>query len=259
MKPPEETGAPAPSVPPVKIVSASELLIDLPAAPPPTAAPPPADDPRRQELDSLNRPFDPAKFRYEKDSVGRWKNLKGGRKKVGAPASTPSAAPVPEIGPEDAPAPGGAPSPEATPGDTTPPPAPGAAAPRTDATLSPDAGGNMLARLLYGFTGWFTGDRKAAAATGEEHKSIASTFGAYLSFRGVAFVGALALLGTLALYFLDERRSESVGDGFKRRFGSKKTPPGKPGDDAKRAEPTAEPVTVPAVQSSGPAPVHFPE
>lgn len=31
------------------------------------------------ELDSLDRPFDPEKFKPEKDSIGRWKNLRGGR------------------------------------------------------------------------------------------------------------------------------------------------------------------------------------
>lgn len=32
------------------------------------------------EKDSLNRPYDPAKFSREKDKLGRWKNLNAGRK-----------------------------------------------------------------------------------------------------------------------------------------------------------------------------------
>lgn len=38
--------------------------------------------------DSLDREFDPEKFRPEKDSIGRWKNLKGGRKGGKVKAST---------------------------------------------------------------------------------------------------------------------------------------------------------------------------
>lgn len=254
MKPPDETGAPAPEV---KTVSASELLIDLPAAPATPAAetPPPAEN---AERDSLGRLFDPAKFRPEKDSLGRWKNAHAGRRKGGANTPAP-AAPIPEIGPEEAPAPGGgAPSGEPT-GDATPPKTDAA---RTDATLSPDAGGNLLARVLYGVTGWFTGDRKAAVAKGEEHKAIASTFSAFLSFRGIALVGGLALAATVICYLLDENRGESVGEGFKRRFGKKQP---KPGDDAKRVEPLSDPVAVHPVaparpaQPTGPAPIEFPE
>lgn len=63
-----------------------------------TMTPPPAAE--TPELDSLNRPFDAAKFKREKDSVGRWKNLHAGRRKAStapaagasSPASEPAAA-----------------------------------------------------------------------------------------------------------------------------------------------------------------------
>ena len=43
------------------------------------APPPPPSDPLSAERDSLGRPFDPAKFKPEKDTLGRWKNLHAGR------------------------------------------------------------------------------------------------------------------------------------------------------------------------------------
>lgn len=241
MKPPEETGAPAPT-PPVKTVTAGELLIDLPAAPPPAPKPsaPPAPD---AEKDSLGRPFDGAKFRPERDSLGRWKNLNAGRRAKAAPLP-----PVPEVGPDDAPPPPAGAPPAADPGAAhTPPPAAGA-----DATLSPDAGGNLLARVLYGVTGFLTGDRKAATARGEEHKAISSTFAAFLSFRGIALVGSLAIVATVVCYLLDENRGDSIGDALKRRFARR------PGDGAKRAEPTAAPQTVQPAARPSPAPSSAP-
>lgn len=242
MKPPEEPGAPAPET--VKTVTAGELLIDLPPAPPspPKPAAPPAPD---AEKDSLGRPFDAGKFRPEKDSLGRWKNLNAGRRaKSAGTAPAASLPPVPEVGPDDAPPPAAGAPPAADPGagHTPPPPAGG------DATLSPDAGGNLLARVLYGVTGFLTGDRKAATARGDEHKAISSTFAAFLSFRGIALVGSLALVATVVCYLLDENRGDSIGDALKRRFAKR------PGDGAKRAEPTAAPQTVQPAARPAPAP-----
>lgn len=54
-----------------------EIARQASAATPP---PPPPADPLSAERDSLGRPFDPAKFKPERDSVGRWKNLNAGRK-----------------------------------------------------------------------------------------------------------------------------------------------------------------------------------
>jgi hypothetical protein len=51
------------------------------------AAPAPSPD-----FDSLGRPFDPVKFRREKDTLGRWKNARAGRK--GGPAAPPAAGPA---------------------------------------------------------------------------------------------------------------------------------------------------------------------
>jgi len=53
----------------------SALAGKPPAAPAPAS--PPAD-PLSADRDSLGRPFDPAKFRPEKDTAGRWKNLRAG-------------------------------------------------------------------------------------------------------------------------------------------------------------------------------------
>ena len=245
MKPPEETGAPAPEVKPV---TASELLIDLPpAAPSPAAPAAPENAPPAGELDSLKRPYDATKFRPEKDTAGRWKNRNAGRRKAapGAPApAAPSGPPIPEIGPEET-KPGGTPPP--APGAGTPPPPAGAPGAARDATLAPEAGGNLLARVLYKITGTFTGDHKKAVATGAEHKAIADTFGAFLSFRGIALSGGLAVVATVVAYLLDDSRGESVFDAFKRRFFK-----AKPGDTAKRAEPTAAPVTVAATAPARP-------
>jgi|GEM_PF-6087788 len=208
-----------------------------------TDAPENVTDPRLSERDSLDRPFDPAKFKHEKDSLGRWKNLNAGRRRKAAattgetaatPAETPAPANLPPPDFADIEAAAGAPEAEAEaePGRTEP------AAP-TDATLSPAAGGNLLARVLYKITGTITGDHKAAVAKGDEHKAIAGTFAAYLGFRGLALVGGLALGATVLSYLLDDARGESVTDAFK-RFLRKKP---QPGDGAKRAEPVTAPTT----------------
>ena len=101
--------------------SAADLTADLVATMPqatsaaPAATPAPSTASVTAERDTLGRAFDPAKFRPEKDSVGRWKNLKGGRppsagvksprtKQAGAPAASyigadptpPPAAPPPD-------------------------------------------------------------------------------------------------------------------------------------------------------------------
>ena len=73
----------------------------------PAAPPPPPDsaatqqpvvqtpaDPLSAERDSLGRPFDPAKFKPERDKLGRWKNLHAGRggRAASASAADPAAA-----------------------------------------------------------------------------------------------------------------------------------------------------------------------
>ena len=99
----------------IETVTAADLTglppASAPAVPPPAADPAPADTtavpsaPAASapvERDSLARPFDPAKFKREKDAVGRWKNLFAGRGGKNRAAAAPSD--VPEIAPEAEPA-----------------------------------------------------------------------------------------------------------------------------------------------------------
>ncbi len=79
------TGTPTPSA----TISGAELVGDLPQVSPhivaantaANTAPAAAPSPLAGEKDSLGRIYDPAKFRPEKDILGRWKNLKGGAPK----------------------------------------------------------------------------------------------------------------------------------------------------------------------------------
>jgi hypothetical protein len=51
--------------------------------------------------DSLGRLFDPEKFRLEKDTLGRWKNRRGGRKRKGETAAAAAPAPAAVWTPEE--------------------------------------------------------------------------------------------------------------------------------------------------------------
>lgn len=64
-------------------------------------APAPAALPPSPDFDSLGRPFDPVKFRRDKDTLGRWKNARAGRKTPGAASSPASAAAAPTSTPRD--------------------------------------------------------------------------------------------------------------------------------------------------------------
>lgn len=84
--------------------------------PPAQVSPAPAPAPGAAETDSLGRPFDPSKFKREKDSLKRWKNLFAGRggkaraqektpeAKTPERAPTPASADVPDVAPEPEPA-----------------------------------------------------------------------------------------------------------------------------------------------------------
>src|SRR5690606_36657671 len=88
-----------------KAITAPEAaagLLDMPAvnaraagAEAPAAAPKPSTPPAADGVDSLGRKFDPSKFRPEKDVIGRWKNLRGGRKRKGVADTQPPAAAQP--------------------------------------------------------------------------------------------------------------------------------------------------------------------
>ena len=117
----------------------------------------------------------------------------------------------------------------------------------SDAELSPEYGGELSARSLYLLTGAFTGDHKAAAATGAEHANLVKMFTAFLRYRGFTVKGWGALGLSVVAFLIDEKRraivwakAVSVWHGW---FPEKPKP-------ERRAEPVAAP-DVPPV----PAPV----
>ena len=86
----DTTAAPAPDgLPPLEKVTNAELQGTFPEISPnilKTAAPAlvaAAPDVRNENADALGRIFDASKFKPEKDTLGRWKNLRGGRPKGG--------------------------------------------------------------------------------------------------------------------------------------------------------------------------------
>lgn len=141
------------------------------AAPAATPTPAPANpdlgqphDAVGHSVDSLRRPFDAAKFRPEKDALGRWKNLRGGRKpgataRPATPAAggTPAATPRPSASyvPPDLPRPGAPATPAATPAST---PAPAAAPIVSPEEYAATAEGYIA--LGVPIVGAFVGDEK---------------------------------------------------------------------------------------------------
>lgn len=100
---------------------------------PAPSAPGPAAD-----FDALGRPFDPVKFRRERDSLGRWKNARAGRK--GA-APGPARPPRPAAPPRPAPA---APAASASAPGSEPPDADFSDVERIAGTGAPGANGHAV-------------------------------------------------------------------------------------------------------------------
>jgi hypothetical protein len=154
----------------------------LAAAPVPIATPPPTaptpQTPLSSELDSLKRPFDPAKFRPEKDAVGRWKNLRGGRK----PGPTAPRPPRPDTPPTPPPAPAN-PALNAAPSYVSPDPKPAPVAPGPDKY---DLAAEMYCRAFYAAAdGLFAGKGEWAPDDDAEHVGLRQSAAAYMRAKGM--------------------------------------------------------------------------
>jgi hypothetical protein len=164
-----------------------------PAAPPAPPAPPaePAGVPgAAQDIDSLGRPFDPAKFHHKTDSRGRWVNANSGRKPKSAQAATASGRSY--VAP-DAPAAGQHPTngsvPEA-----------GRAVPQSDRF---DLAAEMYARAGYSvLDGIFAGNGEWLPDNDAEHIALRGALATYLRHKqtddlppGLALSLALATYG----------------------------------------------------------------
>ena len=199
-----------------------------------------------------------------------------------APASTPSGIPpVKEVTADvllELPKTQPAPKSEAQPGDTapTPPPSPtppasaplpevgpqteqkGAetsapSSPRgSDASMAHEAAAELSARVVYTLTGVFIGDHKRATASGDEHKNIRAAFAAFYQYRGVVFVGGVAIALVLLAYVLGDARREEVVSTVKRVFAKK--PKGSPSGPIVDVETTTP---APAAPAPAPAPADF--
>lgn len=168
-----------------------------------------------------------------------------------APAAAPTApAPLPEIGPgETLPPAGSAPAPGEPvrvtiepPGLTPPRPTGGGA----DVTMNHEAAGELAARTTYALTGALIGDHKKATACGREHDSLKMAFASFFQYRGVMFVGSVALGLVLLAYVLGEARKEEILTTFKKFFAGKKAEPGPaPIVTPPPASPAAQPAAAP--------------
>ncbi len=207
--------------------------------------------------DILNRPFDSAKFRPEKDRTGRWKNLHGGRKPglITAPKNTATGSTVPATFPGAAPKPPAPPAGPASPGAAP-------AAPATDYDATAEA-------YLVAF---YVATDSALDAKGEwypddaaEHAPLKTTLAAYLRSRNAAPVAPIYAFAASAIGYVWRRlRRVNTGKalvryaptlaawlGFKVEKPADTTPtagtPAKPG-----AAPVEAPSTPPAPTATAP-------
>ncbi|AHF94456.1 hypothetical protein OPIT5_16655 [Opitutaceae bacterium TAV5] len=188
-----------------KTVASSELLDtemppvtgeETPSATPPAQTP--ASD-AAGEVDSLNRPFDPTKFRHEKDSLGRWKNLFAGRKgKKGKTPGTetqppPPASFIPDVDPsplpddsdDDA-------ADDSTASDT----------PADDGALAPEDAAEVFANAVYTATGFATGEHEEAQPPPGAHRNLKRTIAAKVRASDVQIVGWVAVAFAVLAYLL---------------------------------------------------------
>ncbi|MDR1281262.1 MAG: hypothetical protein LBK99_10635 [Opitutaceae bacterium] len=188
------------------LARAPKPTVSVPETPETSPAPVAGTPADGMGLDSLNRPFDPAKFRPEKDSIGRWKNRNAGRSR-----KTPAAAPAPfqENAPpsppaselvippeaEDAPsAPGGGDGGDGGGGGETPaPPAPRV---KGDAETTAEA----VCKTVYAGIGIATGHPEEATPSPAEQKAIKEATAAFLSARGWIATGTGLFVLLWALY-----------------------------------------------------------
>lgn len=146
--------------------------------------------------DSLNRPFDPEKFRPEKDILGRWKNLKGGKGGGKRTARKAPTAPEPQTGGKQPPPPAEPPAsviPPDEPPPVEPPQPPGADRYALAAEAYLFAGYSLLDGAFAGRGEWMPDDQA-------EHDAMKGALAAWLRSRqsedlppGAAF--ALAAVG----------------------------------------------------------------
>lgn len=105
-------------------------------------------------------------------------------------------------------------------------PSPDGGAPKSpDATLSPEATGDLACKTLYSLTGAVIGDHKAATATGAEHAALSANIGAYCKHRGILFTGTIALIGFAVAYALSDDRRGLIIAKIRSFFGPKKSVP----------------------------------
>lgn len=122
--------------------------------------------------DSLERQFDPLKFKPEKDSLGRWKNLKGGRppKNKAAPAD-----PQREVNPQTT---------SQTAASFVAPDAP--AAPIPPGPDKFDLAADMYCRAFYATAdSIFSGRGEWAPDSDAEHEQLRDAAAAYMRAKGI--------------------------------------------------------------------------
>jgi hypothetical protein len=117
-----------------------------------------------------------------------------------------------------------------------------------DATMSPEAVGDVGCKTLYVLTGAVIGDYKAATATGAEHAALSKTLAAYAKHRGILFRGTLALIGMFVAYAVAEDRRGLIVGKIKGWLGWKKAEPRKVEPVAPVVDVTPAPSTPPIVK-----------
>lgn len=266
----------ASALPPLEIVTPPESVAPVaPIAPAPFAPTPERPSPAAAlpERDSLGRAFDPAKFRPELDRIGRWKNLRGGRKPS---ANSPSAgerrphavAASPAAQPAD-----GAPA-AAAPAQATPPapeipmvgpggPPPGAPAPTAETELvgaapgktrvAPEEAAEVACNALYFAIGVLTGEPGEASQSGASHASLRRSVAAYIEAKKIETTAGWAVILSGLAYgvqvFQRPKTNAKAQRWWQRLWSKSDTPP-----EVAPPRPMAPPVAPKPSPSPTPAP-----
>jgi hypothetical protein len=195
-------GAPGEAIPPgTDSARKAEPVQTAPESKPPGTA---------MGVDSINRPFDASKFRPEKDILGRWKNLRGGKAKGAVSANRPvDTARKAETAPESQPG-GIKPPPPPQPGASVIPPDEPAPAPIPPG-LPPGTDRYSLAAETYLFASYSLLDG-AFAGKGEwmpddqaEHDALKGALTGWLRSRQSEDLPPGAVFGLAAIGFAAKR------------------------------------------------------
>ena len=202
--------------------TAQEMLADVPrpetpAAPVEPPAPPVAPDSATSapEVDSLNRPFDAAKFRPEKDSLGRWKNLRGGRKPRAASQNPPADLPPAENAWSAADRADAANATPAAETETASAETPRASARAADAVDRADDAAEVVCRAVYTGAGVVFDAPEDCDPKPAEHENMRKAVAAYNRAKGWAFGAGVGLLLVFAAYLLRTLRKPGPSKNFR--------------------------------------------